>query len=162
MPVYSFIVRKAEPDDAPAVRAILQEAFNKYMVDTGLTGSMEALEESLAETLNAINTTEVFIAYVNGVPVGTIRFEIKGDTVHISRFGVRLEYHNIGIGKSLMNLIDAEIQALGFKKAYLYTASKYTDLIRFYYGRGFYIESTSEERGYIRAKLVKEYSKKST
>jgi len=31
------------------------------------------------------------------------------------------------------------------------------DLIRFYYGRGFYIESTTNDRGYIRALMVKEY-----
>lgn len=157
MPVYSFTVRKAKPEDAADVKAILQEAFTKYMKDTGLTGSMEALDETLDETREKIENSEVFIAHVNNVPVGTIRFEVEGDTAHISRFGVRLDYHNIGIGKSLMNLVDAEIEGLGLKKAYLYTASKYTDLIRFYYGRGFYIESTSTDRGYIRAKLVKEY-----
>ncbi len=157
MPVYSFTVRKAEPEDASDVRDILQEAFTKYMKDTGLTGSMEALDESLGEIEDKIRTSEVFIAHINNVPVGTIRFETEGDIAHISRFGVRLDYHNIGIGKSLMNLVDAEIEALGLKKAYLYSASKYTDLVRFYYGRGFYIESTTTDRGYVRAKLVKEY-----
>ena len=157
MPVYSFTVRKAKPADAKAVISILQEAFTKYMEDTGLTGSMEALDETLDETIAAIESTEVFIAYVNDIPVGTIRFEIEGDIAHICRFGVRLDYHNIGIGKSLMNLIDAEIREMGIKKAYLYSASVYTDLIRFYYGRGFYVESTSTDRGYVRAKLVKNY-----
>ena len=157
MPVYSFTVRKAKPADAQAVIDILQEAFTKYMEDTGLTGSMEALDETIDETIAAIENTEVFIAYVNDVPVGTIRFEIEGDIAHICRFGVRLDYHNIGIGKSLMNLIDAEIREMGIKKAYLYSASAYTDLIRFYYGRGFYVESTSTDRGYVRAKLVKNY-----
>lgn len=154
MPVYSFTVRKAKPEDAKAVQAILQEAFTKYMKDTGVTGSMEALDETEQETIHAINTTEVFIAYVNDVPVGTIRFELEDNIAHISRFGVCLEYHNIGIGKSLMNLIDAEIAEMGIKKAFLYSASAYSDLIRFYYGRGFYVESTSDNRGYIRAKLV--------
>ena len=158
MPVYSFTVKKAKPSDAKDVRDILQEAFVKYMKDTGLKGSMEALDETPEETLWAIENTEVFIAHVNEVPVGTIRFEIEGDEAHITRFGVRLDYHNIGIGKSLMNLIDAEIKELGIKKAYLYSASNYTDLIRFYYSRGFYIESTSTDRGYVRAKLVKHYS----
>jgi len=157
MPVYSFTVRKAKPDDAAAIVDILQEAFKKYMEDTGLTGSMAALEETEQEAVAAINSCEVFIAYVNDVPVGTIRFEIEGETAHISRFGVRLDYHNIGIGKSLMNLIDAEIKGLGLKNAYLYSASNYTDLIRFYYGRGFYVESTTTDRGYIRAKLTKNY-----
>lgn len=157
MPVYSFTVRKAKPEDSEAVVGILQEAFTKYMEDTGLTGTMDALDETVEEAKTAIGSCEVFIAYVNDVPVGTIRFETEGDTAHISRFGVRLDYHNIGIGKSLMNLIDAEISELGLKKAYLYSASSYTDLIRFYYGRGFYVESTTTDRGYVRAKLVKDY-----
>ncbi len=157
MPVYSFTVRKAKSADAAAIIDILQEAFTKYMEDTGLSGSMEALDETIEETVIAIRSSEVFIAYVNDVPVGTIRFEIEGDIAHISRFGVRLDYHNIGIGKSLMNLIDAEIKELGLKKAYLYSASNYTDLVRFYYGRGFYVESTATDRGYVRAKLVKDY-----
>jgi len=157
MPVYSFIVRKAEPADAEAIIGILQEAFTKYMEDTGLSGSMEALDETIDETISVIKSSEVFIAYVNDVPVGTIRFETEGDTAHISRFGVRLDYHNIGIGKSLMNLIDAEIKELGLKTAYLYSASAYTDLIRFYYSRGFYVVNTTTDRGYVRAKLIKNY-----
>lgn len=157
MPVYSFTVKKAKPQDASDIKAILKEAFTKYMKDSGLTGSMEALEETEEQILWAINNTEVFIAHVNGEPVGTIRFEIEGDKAHISRFGVRLDYHNIGIGKSLMNLVDAELIELGINKAYLFSASNYTDLIRFYYSRGFYVESTSTDRGYVRAKLVKSY-----
>lgn len=157
MPVYSYTVRKAKAGDAVAIIDILQEAFTKYMEDTGVTGSMEALDETIEETIAAIESSEVFIAYVNEVPVGTIRFEIEGSTAHISRFGVRLDYHNIGIGKSLMNLVDAEISELCLKKAYLYSASAYTDLVRFYYGRGFYVESTTTDRGYVRAKLVKIY-----
>jgi N-acetylglutamate synthase-like GNAT family acetyltransferase len=119
---------------------------------------MEALMESVEDTERAIQLQNVYIAYVNDVPVGTIRFEPKDKTTAcISRFGVKLAYHNIGIGKSLMNIMDAQIRELGLKKAYLYTASKYTDLMRFYYGRGFYVESTTTDRGYIRAKLVKDY-----
>lgn len=57
-----------------------------------------------------------------------------------------------------MNLADKVLTAKGVKKVYLHAASKYKDLIRFYYGRGFYIDSTTKDRGYVRALLVKEYS----
>ena len=43
---YSFIIRKAVVEDALAIKEIMQESFKKYMEDTGLTGSMDALEES--------------------------------------------------------------------------------------------------------------------
>ncbi len=155
---YSFIIRKATIEDAPAISTIMQESFKKYMQDTGLSGTMEALSESLEEIEADILQIQVYIAMIDDNPVGSIRIKFLPDnTAYISRFGVMLNYHNIGIGKSLINLVDKVLISKGVKKVSLHTASKYRDLIRFYYGRGFYIESTSTERGYIRALLVKEY-----
>ena len=155
---YSFIIRKATIEDAPAISTIMQESFKKYMQDTGLSGTMEALSESLEEIEADILQIQVYIAMIDDNPVGSTRIKFLPDnTAYISRFGVMLNYHNIGIGKSLINLVDKVLISKGVKKVSLHTASKYRDLIRFYYGRGFYIESTSTERGYIRALLVKEY-----
>jgi ribosomal protein S18 acetylase RimI-like enzyme len=155
---YSFIIRRATVNDAEAIRAITTEAFKKYMEDTGLTGTMDALEESINDIKMDIESKEVFVAFIDNIPVGTIRVHILPDnTAYISRFGVSLQYHNIGIGKSLINLVDKHLKSRGVKKVSLHTASKYKDLIRFYYGRGFYIDSTTKDRGYIRALLTKEY-----
>ncbi len=154
---YSFIIRKATIDDAEAIQTITRIAFKKYMENTGL-GTMDALEETIEDIIEDIRSKEVFVAFIDDVPVGTIRLKINPDnTGYISRFGVNTEYHNIGIGKSLINLIDKLVESKGIKRVTLHTASKYKDLIRFYYGRGFYIESTSCDRGYVRALLVKEY-----
>lgn len=155
---YSFIIRKAEPADAPAIRDIMQESFGKYMQDASLTGSMEALQETVEEIAEAIRTQEVYIVIIDNFAVGSVRIKLMPDnTAYLSRFGVRLSYHNIGIGKSLMSLVDKLLTARGIKSVHLHTASKYRDLVRFYYGRGFYIDSTSKDRGYIRALMVKEY-----
>jgi len=156
---YSFIIRKAVPEDAEAIQSILLESFKKYMQDTGLKSTPEALEETVDDIKKDIETKEVYIAIIDNVPVGTIRVQIFPDnTAYISRFGVRLDYHNIGIGKSLMNLVDKVLKARGVKRVSLHTASKYKDLVRFYYGRGFYVDSTTKDRGYVRALLVKEYN----
>lgn len=155
---YSFIIRKAVPADAAAIKGIMQESFRKYMEDTGLSGSMEALDESIEDIEKDIETREVFVALIDGIAVGTIRVQLRpNNTAYISRFGVRLQYHNIGIGKSLMNLVDKMLKSRGVSSVSLHTASKYRDLVRFYYGRGFYVDSTTRDRGYIRALLVKDY-----
>lgn len=155
---YSFTIRKAEPEDAQAIRDIMQESFIKYMKDASLTGSMEALQETVEDIVEAIKTQEVYIAIIDHVAVGSVRIKLMPDnTAYMSRFGVRLSYHNIGIGKSLMNLVDKLLTARGVKSVRLHTASKYRDLVRFYYGRGFYIDSTSKDRGYIRALMIKDY-----
>jgi ribosomal protein S18 acetylase RimI-like enzyme len=156
---YSFTIRRAVVEDAEAIQDIMRESFKKYMEDAGLTGTMEALEESIDHIRKDIESKDVFIAIIDNIPVGSIRVEVLPDkTAFISRFGVKLDYHNIGIGKSLMNLVDKMLKSRGITKVSLYTASKYKDLIRFYYGRGFYIDSTAKDRGYIRALLVKEYA----
>ena len=158
---YSFIIRRAlhTEADAAAVKRVMEDSFHKYMADTGLHGTMEALEESTADILRDIDRKYVYLAFVDGVPVGSIRIDIDADKkeAYISRFGVCRGYQNIGIGKSFMNLTDKLLRSEGVHKVMLHTASKYKELVRFYYGCGFYIRSTSEERGYVRALFEKEY-----
>lgn len=134
------------------------ESFKKYIEDTGLPGSVEALDESYEDIVKDIGSKEVYVAIIDEVAVGTVRIRINPDnTAYLSRFGVKLSYHNIGIGKSLMNLVDKLLATRGVSSVSLHTASKYRDLVRFYYGRGFYIDSTTRDRGYVRALMVKEY-----
>lgn len=157
----SFIIRRATEEDAGSIKSIISEAFRKYKNDAGIEGNMEALDESIEDIKNAIKNSYVYIALFNEIPVGTIRVSINSDnTAYISRFGVRLDYHNIGIGKSLISLVDELLISKGIKTAYLYTASTYAELVRFYYGRGFYIDSTTKDRGYIRALMVKNIKNK--
>ncbi len=95
---------------------------------------------------------------INDSSVGTAGIEFtKNDEAYFSRFGVKSNYHNIGIGKALINLIDEFFISRGVKRVFLHTASKNRELVRFYYARGFYIQETSTDRGYVRALMVKEY-----
>ena len=100
----------------------------------------------------------IFIAYLDQQPVGTIRFEVlpPGKIGYISRFGVRPHVQNCGVGKALICAVEQEAKEIGVSALTLHTASKMTSSIRFYYGMGFYIHSTSTDRGYIRALLCKE------
>ncbi|MCC8168817.1 MAG: hypothetical protein LIO59_00240 [Oscillospiraceae bacterium] len=59
-----------------------------------------------------------------------------------------------------MILVDKIMVKTGVTKISRHTGAKITSLIRFYYGRGFYIDSTDKSRGYVRALLIKEYSQK--
>ena len=59
-----------------------------------------------------------------------------------------------------MNLVDRIMIKKGVTKISLHTGAKVTSLVRFYYGRGFYIDSTDKSRGYVRALLVKDYPHK--
>ncbi|NLC62837.1 MAG: GNAT family N-acetyltransferase [Thermoanaerobacterales bacterium] len=154
---YSFIIRRAKPLDAPNVYDILQKAFREYADASGIK-KLEALTETVEDIERAIKEKVVFIAIIDNVIVGTVRVDISGNSAYISRFAVNSAYRNIGIGKSLINLVDKYLISKKVKSVSLHTASRYGALVRFYYGRGFYVESVTYDRGYPRAKMVKEYT----
>lgn len=155
---YSFVIRKASLGDIKAVKEVMDDSFSLYKSKIIPEGELDALNETEEDITYDILKKEVFIAFIDDEPVGSIRVEINYDkTAQISRFGVKQAYHNIGIGKALMNLVDKYLQSKGVHNVRLYTASKYGDLMRFYYGRGFYVHSTSTDKGYIRALMYKDY-----
>jgi ribosomal protein S18 acetylase RimI-like enzyme len=151
-------IKKASEQDIFAIHQIVQEAFEKYARDLGLPDKVSALKETPHTIKEEMRKKTIFIAYLDQEPVGTIRFEVlpPGKIGYISRFGVRPHAQNCGVGKALIQAVEKEAEAMGVSVLTLHTASKMTALIRFYYGMGFYIHSTSTDRGYIRALLCKE------
>lgn len=156
-----FVVRKAVEEDIPEIQRITREAFRAYAESAGIKGTIDALEETCEDVKRDIETKEVFVALLNGSVVGSVRVEVRPDnTAYLSRLGVMPANHNYGIGKALMDAVDSTMMRLGVSNLYLHTASRLLPLVRFYYGRGFYIESTATDCGYIRALLCKEYEVK--
>lgn len=152
-----FVIRHAVVSDAHDIHAVLQDAFKEYAKIAGIT-ELDALKETISDIEREIINKTVYVAIIDGIIIGTIRVEITGDEAYISRFAVKSSHRKMGVGESLMNLVDMYLKAKGIKKAFLFTAFNNTNLVRFYHNRGFYIESVSTERGYPRAKMVKDYS----
>ena len=154
---YGFHIRLATEKEIPDIQKITKISFQKYIRNAGLT-DIEALNETYDEIKKDIENKLVFVAFINDIPVGSVRIEIKDkETAYLSRFGVINQHQNQGVGKSLMSVIDGVMEEKGIKRLELHTAAKYFDLVRFYYGRGFYIDEVTSERGYKRALMVKEY-----
>ncbi len=153
---YSFIIRRATVEDAPAVFSILQRAFIEYSRITGQS-NLEALAETIEDINTEIETKAVYIAVIDNNIVGTVRLDINDNEAYLSRFAVDSNNRNSGIGKSLISVVDSYLKEMGVKKVTLHTASKHEALMRFYYGRGFFAEEIETDRGYLRARMVKEY-----
>lgn len=157
--LYGFSVKMATENEIPYIQEITKEAFQKYIEEAGLE-NIEALNETYEDVKKDIETKYVFVAFINGEPVGSVRVRINDDgTAYLSRFGVKLNSQNNGIGKTLMNVVDKVMKEHKVEKLMLHTASKFLSLVRFYYGRGFYIDEVKKDRGYSRALLIKEYKK---
>jgi len=151
-----FEVRRATLDDVDAIEKITKDAFEKYIKLAGIEDTA-ALHETKEQIISDINNKIVYVAYIKNMVVGSVRIELLDDeTAYLSRFGVNVEYQNLGIGKSMMNSLDMELKELNVKRVILHTASKATPLVRFYYNRGFYIDSTTKDKGYIRALMIKD------
>lgn len=150
-------VKKASYNDIEDIYNITQEAFKRYIELTGLP-TVAALKETKEDIKSDIENKLVLIAIKDSETVGSVRIDIKEDkTAYLSRFGVKVKAQNNGVGKILMDSVDSEMKKLGIKSICLHTVSKATALMRFYYERGYYVESTSTDIGYLRALLRKDY-----
>lgn len=151
-------IRKAVLEDIPEILKLSKEAFAAYAQNAGISNIVAPLEESCDSLKKELENKLVLVAILNGAIVGSVRVEIKPDkTAYLSRFGVSCKCQRKGIGNMLMDAVDIYMAKAGVKNLYLHTASRMLSLVRFYYGRGFFIESTTKDRGYIRALLCKEY-----
>ena len=152
-----FEIRNASEKDVDQILEITGSAFEKYKELAKTQYKLPALNETRETILDDIKNKIVLVAYINGKVVGSVRVAVNGETAYLSRFGVNPEFQNLGIGKALMNLVDINMRVMGVKQLQLHTAAKVKSLVVFYYGRGFYIDSTTKERDYIRALLCKDY-----
>ena len=116
-----FEVREASYEDIPAIAQITYEAFLKYAELVG-NNNIQALRETDEDIRKDIDTSIVLVAFMDGVPVGSVRVKVdkETNTAYLSRFGVKVSSQNNGIGKSLMNLVDIKMRELGIKQIMLH------------------------------------------
>ncbi|MEG2380286.1 MAG: GNAT family N-acetyltransferase [Oscillospiraceae bacterium] len=156
--LYAFEVKRATEEDIPDIIKITKDAFLKYCELANLNYDIAALTETYEDVKHDIETKEVYVTFVDEEPIGAVRVEINDDnTAYLSRFAVASANRNSGIGKTLMSVVDKIMMQNNIHTLKLHTGSHVTPLIRFYYGRGFYITSVENSRGYPRAELIKEY-----
>ncbi|MFZ5974087.1 MAG: GNAT family N-acetyltransferase [Bacillota bacterium] len=148
-------IREAAPADAGIVFDITQEAFKKY-ASAIESPQVAALKETKEDILRDMAKKTVLIAYLDGEPAGSVRFQVFDGFAYISRFGVKLMAQGCGVGRALIKEVEKRCRALGLKAILLHSSSRLFSLVRFYYGQGFFIYSTTTDRGYVRALLVKE------
>ena len=153
-----LFIRMAETSDAMAVKEIMKIAFEKYIRDSGISTTVEALTETIEQIELDIKNKYVYMAFMDGIPVGSFRITLCNDaTALLTRFGVVTGFSNRGIGNELLAFIDILAEKLKINKLMLNTAVSHTKTMNFYLKRGFYVDSAENSRGYERALLIKEY-----
>ena len=158
-----FEIKPATPEQAGEISRVTKDAFKIYRdaLHSEKDVQLSALTETAADVLNDIKKHTVLAATEGGRVIGAIRFEaLSADLAYIRRFAVDPAERSAGVGSGLLAAAVKLCAEKGFSAIALHTNSKYYKLARYYYGKKFYVHSTSLEQGYIRALFVKELTDK--
>lgn len=107
-------VRVAVVADVPAVKAVTDMAYRPYIARIGVVPQpMEA------DHLANVVAGRVF---VTGEPViGLVVIEERGDHLFLDSIAVHPDAHGTGVGRRLLEFVDARARALGLAEVRLYT-----------------------------------------
>ena len=159
-PASKTLVRPATEADSSAIHRVTRAAFEVYGNDVRMPAAIIALRETEEDVRRMIrhagSGVRVLVAEVEGVVVGSVRYQDIGGIGYLSRFAVRPDLQRGGIGRVLVQAVEDGCRAMGLPAIALHTSSRMSSLVHFYYRAGYFIHSTSTERGYIRALFVKE------
>ena len=151
--------RAATVSDAAKINEVIHRAFRLYADELGPDSHVKALEEPQEKVLDDIAHNFVLAAEENGEVIGSIRIKrLNDDVAYVYRFGVDPLVRNAGVGSELLQAAIDYCKQKGYAAMALHTNSKYFKLARYYYGKKFYVQSTSTAKGYIRALFVKDLS----
>lgn len=153
----NLFIRPAMASDAPEIHHIVQLAFAEYASLLGLAQPPKALLETDDDIVRDMHDKRVLIGFVNMTKaVGSVRYDVREGIAYISRFAILPNWQQSGMGRALLGQVESECRQQGVKAIALHTGTKLMAQARFYYANGFYVYSTSQDRGYIRGLFVKE------
>lgn len=150
-------IRKATEADVDAILEVTKDAFSQYAKSLGQPEKVLALRDTAETVLHEMSYKTILVGCIDGHIIGTARTEaVPGNIAYMTRFGVRSDSQNSGMGKMLIHEVVQQARAQGLTAIALHTCTKIFPLVRFYYGQGFYIHSTTQDRGYVRGLFLKE------
>ena len=144
---------------AEQINNLTLKSFELYKNHLNSSVKVTALSEKVDDVINDIENHTVFVAVKHGNIIGSIRIEkLTDELAYIYRFAVSPEVSGSGVGSALLEYAIEECEELKVKAIALHTNTKYFKLARYYYGKDFFVHSTTFDRGYIRALFIKELS----
>lgn len=150
-------IRRAQAADAQSILTIMHAAFTLYKDDLHSTYTVPGLVERIEDVQQDIIAHTVYVAETEDGIVGSIRLkQLNNELAYVYRFGVSPDINNTGIGSQLLQRVIEDCRAKNVTAIALHTNARYYKLARYYYGKQFFVHSTSTEKGYIRALFIKE------
>ena len=145
-PVHEVEIRLAVPGDEEVIAGLIFEAFapfrDQYTPDAFdyTAASTDRISERFAEG-------PIWIAYIDGEPVGTVSGLPEEERFYIRSMAIRPTAQRGGVGQRLLETLESFASDAGYKKLYLYTTFVLPGAKRLYEKNGFYVlrETAPEE-----------------
>ncbi|MBL8698777.1 MAG: GNAT family N-acetyltransferase [Alphaproteobacteria bacterium] len=119
-------MRRATPADVPALAAIAEAAYVRYVARIGRRPA--PMDPDFATLIAA---GEVTLREADGV-VGFVVWRAKPDHVFIDNVAVDPARHGQGHGKAMLAWVEAEARRIGVPEMRLYTNAKMTENLAMY------------------------------
>ncbi len=131
-------VREACPEDAPRLQRILEDAYAPFLNLLGPTPM--PLTQDLAADIAAGDCL-----VVGDPPIGFAVFRVRGGTIHLENIATDPAAQGKGLGRALIEAVEARGRAAGCDTLQLATSPHLTGT-RTFYGRLGYRETGEDDR----------------
>jgi putative acetyltransferase len=131
------LIRRAAPEDAPAVAFVLKQAFAEYRSLYTREGYAATTPEA-GEVLTRMQEGPLWVALHEGQIVGTASAVRKQTALYIRGMAVLPEARGLGAGRLLLEEVEALAVEEGCQRLFLSTTPFLNRAIRLYEGLGFY------------------------
>lgn len=133
-------IRPATLDDAAVLHQLVQSAFAEY--NGVLAVRPRALGDTLDDATQAIEEGGVLLAWASDQAVGSVRYELRPDSVYVGHLAVLPSHRGLGVGAALMKYIEMLAPTLGRSRVELWTRQSMPGNLAFYSRLGYRIVGT--------------------
>ena len=134
-----FTLRRAVAADAAAVRAVVRDAYAKWVPAIGRDPKPMTANYNTAMRLNRVD-----LAHVEGELAGLIETIDRSDHLLIENVAVAPQQHGQGLGRALMAHAETVARAAGYRHVRLYTNQRFEANVQLYLRLGYSIDREEE------------------
>ena len=134
-----FTLRRAVAADAAAVRALVRDAYAKWVPVIGREPKPKTANYNTAMRLNRVD-----LAHVEGELAGLIETIDRSDHLLIENVAVAPQRHGQGLGRALMAHAETVARAAGYREVRLYTNRRFEANVQLYLRLGYSIDREEE------------------
>ena len=143
-------IRKAAKSDLPEIESCAVDAYAMYVDRIGREPA-----PMVADFASAIEKEQLYVSLKDTQLTGFVVFYPQRDHLHLENVAVSPEYQKRGIGSGLIEFVEQQARAGGYRRIELYTNAKMTENLELYPRLGYQQFDRRIENGFDRVYFCK-------